>query len=66
MMVSRGRDVIRDEWCLRSIYSGYQNLIAGDVLVYRSGNGDCNGQGISCGATGERNLSTFAAKGGCL
>ncbi len=55
-----------DEWCLRSIYSGYQNLIAGDVLVYRSGNGDGSGQGIPCGAAGERKRSTFAAKGGCL
>ena len=53
-----------DEWCLRSIYSGYQNLIAGDVLVYRSGNG--NGQEISCGAAGDRRLSSLAAKGGCL
>ena len=32
-------ECVPDEWCLRSIYSGFQNLIAGDVLVYRSGNG---------------------------
>ena len=58
-------ECVPDEWCLRSIYSGFQNLIAGDVLVYRSGNGD-GGQRISCGAAGERKRSAFAAKGGCL